>query len=126
MFDKNSVNAVVLVGKLGKKPELKDVNGIQLCELSLATNQFYYDKKKEEYATVTEWHTIPCWGKIAEKARKFNTGDQIAINGSVRYKERVFDGKDGKIKVKVAFIDPKEITILNRNGNHSQEKSSQG
>lgn len=122
MKDKNSKNVVVLVGKLGTMPELKDIEGNQLCELSLATNQVYFDKKKKEYVTVTEWHSIPCWGKLAERVSTFSTGDQIAVDGSLRYKSREIDGKDGKIMMKSAYIDPNEITLLHKNGNHSQEK----
>ncbi len=76
------LNRVVLVGYLGATPELqKSKNGILFSRVSLATHR---QRKIEEgkYETVTEWHKVMIWGKLAERcAAHCMKGSIIAIDG---------------------------------------------
>ena len=83
-----SLNKVILIGNLGKDPELKMTPGGQaLARFSLATTETWktpQGEKKEK----TEWHRIVVWGKQAEIAEKYlRKGKQIMIEGRIQYGE---------------------------------------
>jgi len=83
-----SLNKVILIGNLGRDPELKMTpNGQALARFSLATTETWKTptgEKKEK----TEWHRIVVWGKQAEIAEKYlRKGKQIMIEGRIQYGE---------------------------------------
>jgi single-strand DNA-binding protein len=83
-----SMNKVILIGNLGKDPELKMTPGGQaLARFSLATTETWktpQGEKKEK----TEWHRIVVWGKQAEIAEKYlRKGKQIMVEGRIQYGE---------------------------------------
>ena len=68
-----SVNKVILVGFLGKSPEVKyTASGTAVCRFSLATNETFKDKAGETQRR-TEWHSIVAWGRLAEICGEFLT-----------------------------------------------------
>ena len=63
----SSVNKVILVGNLGKDPEVRYLpSGDQICNVTLATSEKYKDKASGEYKENTEWHRVVFFGKLAE------------------------------------------------------------
>ena len=77
-------NKVILVGNLGKEPELKDVNGSKLAMFTVATNETY-KRKDGEKVTETEWHNCQAWGKTAEVVGSYlNKGDKVYCEGKIR------------------------------------------
>ena len=54
-------NLIILVGRLGSDPEIKEVNGTQLAKFSLATDDSYTDKQGTKHE-VTDWHNVEIWG----------------------------------------------------------------
>jgi len=87
-----SVNKVILLGNLGKDPELKYTpSGSAVANFTIATNETWKDKEgqKQEH---TEWHRIVVWGKLAEICGEYlHKGRQVYIEGSIRsrtYKDR--------------------------------------
>ncbi|MGH9445126.1 MAG: single-stranded DNA-binding protein [Terriglobia bacterium] len=61
-----SVNRVILLGRLGKDPEVKyAASGTAVCRFSLATNESFKNKAGEHQER-TEWHSVVCFGKLAE------------------------------------------------------------
>ena len=80
-----SINKVILVGNLGKDPELiKTPSGISLCKFSMATTERYKNKQGEQQ-TKTEWHNIIVWGGLAETCGKWlHKGKQIYIEGKLQ------------------------------------------
>ena len=67
----SGINKVILVGNLGKDPEVKTIeNGIKFARFSLATTETYRDKTGER-KDVTEWHNVVCWRNLAEIAEKY-------------------------------------------------------
>ena len=57
----SGINKVILVGHLGKDPEVKTIeSGVKVAKFSLATTETYKDKSGER-KDVTEWHNITCW-----------------------------------------------------------------
>jgi single-strand DNA-binding protein len=91
-----SVNKVILVGNVGKDPEVRYLdNNLPICKMSLATSEVYKNKAGEK-VTTTEWHNVILWRGLAEVAEKYvKKGSQVYIEGRIR--TRSYDDKD-KIK----------------------------
>jgi single-strand DNA-binding protein len=77
-------NKVQLIGYLGGKPEIKQMeSGKKLATFSIATSESYRNAKGEK-VTETQWHRIVAWGKIAEIAEKYlDKGREVAIEGKL-------------------------------------------
>ncbi len=83
-----SVNKVILIGRLGRDPELKYTpSGAPVARFTLATDESFKDRNGEQQKR-TEWHTIVAWNKLAEICGEYLTkGKQIYIEGSIRSRE---------------------------------------
>src|SRR5947207_13914049 len=77
-----SLNKVMLIGNLGKDPEVKYTpSGTPVAKLALATNERFKDKDGQS-ADRTEWHNIVLWQRLAEIAgESLNTGSKVYIEG---------------------------------------------
>ena len=91
-----SVNRVILIGNLGKDPEVRAIDtGVKVATFSLATSESYKNKNGERIEQ-TEWHNIVAWRGLAEIAEKFlKKGNTVYIEGKLR--TRSYEDKD-KIK----------------------------
>ena len=80
-----SVNKVILVGNLGKDPEVKFTpSGVPVAKFSLATNERYKDKGGE-WQDRTEWHNIVAWQRLAEIVGEYvKKGSKIYIEGRLQ------------------------------------------
>lgn len=89
-----SVNKVILVGNVGKDPEVRHLEGgASVASFPLATSETYKNKTGEK-VTTTEWHNIVAWRGLAEISEKYvKKGSQIYIDGRIR--TRSYDDKDG-------------------------------
>nr|WP_320115087.1 single-stranded DNA-binding protein [uncultured Desulfuromonas sp.] len=89
-----SVNKVILVGNLGKDPELRYTpSGAAVVNFSLATSETYKDRDGNRQ-TKTEWHNIVAWRQLAEICGKYlHKGKQIYIEGSLQ--TRKWQDRDG-------------------------------
>ncbi|RAI87916.1 single-stranded DNA-binding protein [Algoriphagus yeomjeoni] len=87
-------NKVQLIGRLGSKVEIKNLEGGKtLGKVSLATNE-YYKNQKGERVEETTWHNIVAWGKQAELLDKYtDKGSEIAIEGKLS--NRSYEDKEG-------------------------------
>jgi single-strand DNA-binding protein len=90
-----SVNKVILVGNLGKDPELRYTPGGQaVCDLRIATTDNFTGRDGEKKES-TEWHTVVVWGKQAENCSQYlSKGRQVYVEGRLR--TRSWDDKEGK------------------------------
>ncbi len=79
------VNKVILVGHLGKDPEVRTIDsGVKVARFSLATTETYKDRNGER-KDVTEWHNIVVWRNLAEIAEKYLTkGKLIYLEGKLQ------------------------------------------
>lgn len=78
------MNKVILIGNVGKEPELKQVLEVNCCTFSLATNESYKDKNGE-WQNKAEWHNIVAWRQTAEYAAKsLKKGMMVAVEGKLR------------------------------------------
>ena len=82
----SGVNKVILVGRLGKDPEVRNLeNGASVANFTIATSESYKDKATGEKKEVTEWHNIVLWRGLAEVAAKYlHKGDMIYVEGKLR------------------------------------------
>jgi single-strand DNA-binding protein len=82
----SGVNKVILVGRLGKDPEVRNLeNGAVVANFTMATSESYKDKTTGEKKEVTEWHNIVLWRGLAEVASKYlHKGDMVYIEGKLR------------------------------------------
>jgi len=82
----SGVNKVILVGRLGKDPEVRNLeNGAVVANFSLATSESYKDKTTGERKEITEWHNVVLWRGLAEIAAKYlHKGDMVYIEGKLR------------------------------------------
>lgn len=89
-----SVNKVILVGNVGKDPEVRYLEkGVGVARFPLATSETYKGRDGEK-VTATEWHNIVLWRGLAEIAEKYvRKGSQLYIEGKIR--TRSYDDKDG-------------------------------
>ena len=84
-----SLNKVLLIGRLGADPEIKQmVNGKSVARLSLATSQSWKDKNTGEKKEKTEWHRVVFFRRIAEVCGEYlKKGSSVYIEGSLRTRD---------------------------------------
>lgn len=88
------VNKVILVGRLGKDPEMRYTSGgSPVTHFSLATDESWKDQSGERQKR-TEWHNIVVWNKLAETCSQYlSKGKMVYIEGRIQTRE--WDDKDG-------------------------------
>jgi single-strand DNA-binding protein len=93
-----SVNKVIIVGNLGRDPEMRSFpSGDQVANVTIATTDRYKDKATGEMKEITEWHRVSFFGRLAEIAGQYlRKGSQVYIEGSLR--TRKWTDKDGQEK----------------------------
>src|SRR5262245_22347840 len=89
-----SVNRVILIGNLGRDPEIRYTQGGEpIANFSLATNEAWTDRSGNKQER-TEWHRVEVFGKAAQVVRDYlSKGRQVYVEGSIRYDE--WTDKDG-------------------------------
>lgn len=80
-----SVNKAIVVGHLGKEPELKSLSeGNSVLNLSIATSETYIDKSGQKVES-TEWHRVKAFGKTADNMARFlKKGSQVYVEGKLK------------------------------------------
>lgn len=114
----SSVNKVILVGNLGKDPELRYTpSGVAVATFSIATSESWTDKdgvKQEK----TEWHRIVAWRKLAEICGQYLTkGKKVYIEGSLQ--TRSWDDKDGSKHYTTEIVAKDMIMLSGGSGDRS-------
>jgi single-strand DNA-binding protein len=107
-----SVNKVILLGTLGKDPELKYTpQGTAVAKFSMATNESYKDKQSGEWKERTEWHNIVCWQRTAEVAAEYlKKGSKAYIEG--RITTRSWDDKETGQKKYMTEIVANDLVLI--------------
>jgi single-strand DNA-binding protein len=77
-------NKAILIGNLGSKPEVKQVNDANVCTFRIATSESYKDKNGEK-KTETTWHNIVAWRGLADVCEKYlDKGSKVYVEGKIR------------------------------------------
>jgi single-strand DNA-binding protein len=89
------INKVILVGTVGKDPEMKYMpSGDAIANISVATNESWKDKNTGEKKEVTEWHRVVFFRQLADIAGKYlRKGQQVYIEGSLKTRSWEKDGQ---------------------------------
>ncbi len=121
-----SVNKVILVGNLGKDPEVRKLeNGATVASFSIATSEVYRDKNSGEQRTQTEWHNIVLWRGLAEVAEKYlRKGMQIYLEGKLR--NRSYEDKDGVTKYITEVVGDNMVMMSRNPAGEPQSTPTQG
>jgi len=118
------VNRVILIGNLGKDPDVQYLEGnIGVAKFSLATTETYKDRGGK-LISQTEWHTVVLWRGLAELAQKYlHKGSLVYIEGRLR--TRSWEDKEGNKKFATEVVGDNLIMLDKRgdvhglqNGNH--------
>ncbi|MGI4875130.1 MAG: single-stranded DNA-binding protein [Janthinobacterium lividum] len=116
------INKVILVGNLGKDPEVRHLEGgASVAHFTLATNEYYKDKQGNRVER-TEWHNISAWRGLAELAEKYlKKGSQIYVEGKLR--TRQYQDKDQQTRY-ITEVIAEEISLLGSRGGNSNGSSN--
>jgi single-strand DNA-binding protein len=120
-----SVNKVILIGNLGKDPEVKYTpSGTAYAKFSIATNERYKDKNGE-WQDRTEWHNIVAWQRTAEIAGEYlKKGRSVYIEG--RLQTRSWEDQQTKQKKYMTEIVVNDLVLLGGKGEGGGEGASRG
>lgn len=108
------VNKVILVGNLGKDPEVRFTpNGRALAKFPVATSERWTDPDGNKQER-TEWHNVVVWGKQAETCGQYlSKGRQVFVEGSIR--SRQYDDKDGNKRYMTEIV-ARDVRFLGGGG----------
>jgi single-strand DNA-binding protein len=124
----NGINKAILVGNLGKDPELRYIpSGNSVTSFPLATSETFKDKSGNRQ-TRTTWHNVVIWGKLAEIANQYlKKGSQVYLEG--RIDNRSYDDKEGNkryISEVVIDFNGKMLMLGSRGGSDDVSRQDAG
>jgi single-strand DNA-binding protein len=125
MFNR-SVNKVVLVGNLGKDPEMRYMpNGNAVANLTLATTESWKDKQSGERKEKTEWHRLTVFNRLGEMCGEYlKKGAKIYVEGKLQ--TRKWQGQDGQDKYTTEVVVSEIQMMDTRNPAQSGGQPFQG
>jgi len=105
----SSVNKVILLGNIGKDPEVRETKSGKVVNLVLATSERYTDKSGQKQEN-TEWHNLVVFGKLADVVTKYvKKGDKLYVEGSIT--TRKWEDKEGNTRYNTD-IKVRDLTML--------------
>ncbi|HEY9167479.1 MAG TPA: single-stranded DNA-binding protein [Candidatus Kryptonia bacterium] len=118
-----SVNKVILIGNLGKDPELRYApSGSAVATFSVATNEQWKDQQGNPQERTT-WHNIVVWGKLAEIAAEYlKKGRKVYLEGRIQYRD--YEDKSGN-KRYVTEIVVNDLVMLGSRPEGEKEETIQ-
>ena len=116
------VNKVILVGNLGKDPEVRYLDsGVAVANFSLATTENYKNKQREKVSQ-TEWHNIVLWRGLAEVAEKWlKKGSSVYIEGKIRTNK--WEDKEGNTRYNTEILADNMTMLGNRINSDVSDKN---
>lgn len=119
------VNKVILLGNLGKDPEINTLeSGVKVARFPLATNE-YFKGRDGEMVEKTEWHQVVLWRNRAELAEKYLTkGSQVYIEGRIQTRE--WEDKEGNKRYTTEIVGLVMNFVGGRPGQASGNETSGG
>lgn len=120
-----SVNKVILVGNLGRDPEIRySQDGTAVANVSLATSDQWRDKSTGERRENTEWHRVVFFGRLAEIVGEYlKTGSTICVEGKI--KTRKWQDQNGQDRYTTEIVADQMKMIGGRNDNQQGHQGNQ-
>ena len=117
-----AVNKVMLIGNLGRDPEIRyTTSGQAVANFTLATTEKYTNRAGDKQED-TEWHRIVAWGRLAEICGEYLTkGRMVYIEGSIR--TRSWEDKEGNTKWTTEIV-ARNMQMLGSSGGRSKSSST--
>ena len=124
-----SVNKVILVGNLGRDPEIRTMqSGDKLAQFSLATSETWNDRQSGERRERTEWHRVVIFGRLAEVAERYlRKGSKVYIEGSLQ--TRKWQDQSGQDRYTTEVVLQRfrsELQMLDRAGDSESRDRDYG
>jgi single-strand DNA-binding protein len=121
----SAVNKVILLGNLGKDPEVRYLEHDRMrASFTLATNETYKNKEGIR-VTTTEWHNVVLWTPLAKIAEQYLTkGKQVYIEG--RLTTRSYTDRDGQIKYTTEVVGQHLVLLGSGKSDPSDAPDTQG
>jgi len=118
------INKVILVGNLGKDPEVRHFEGnSSVASFSVATSESYLDKTTQERKTQTEWHNVVMWNGLAGVAEKYlKKGSQVYIEGKLT--TRKWQDKEGNDRYTTEIVARTMKMLGSRDGGSNYKMPS--
>jgi single-strand DNA-binding protein len=105
----SSVNKVILLGNIGKDPEVRETKAGNIVNLTMATSERYTDKSGQKQEN-TEWHNLVVFGKLADVVAKYvKKGDKLYVEGSIT--TRKWEDKEGNTRY-TTEVKVRDLTML--------------
>jgi|SRR5579864_552307 len=120
-----SVNKVILVGRLGKDPDLRyTTEGTPVTNFSVATDETFTDRAGDKQ-THTQWHRVVAWKKLAEICGEhLHKGRQVYIEGSLR--SRKWQDREGKERTSFEVVANRMVMLGSKGAEQGATNSSHG
>lgn len=120
-----SVNRVILLGRLGKDTEVKyAASGTAVCRFSLATNESFKNKAGERQEH-TEWHSVVCFGKLAEVCGQYLCKAKLCyIEGSIRSRKWQDEQGNERKSFDIVASQMRMLSSSNDNGGKAKTQNS--
>lgn len=108
-----SVNKVILIGNLGRDPEVRYLeSGLPVARFSIATSESYSDKNSGEKKEVTDWHNIVLWRGLAKVAESYlKKGMKVYVEGKL--KTRTWQDENNQTRYSTEVVAD-QMTMLSR------------
>ena len=110
-----SVNKVILVGNLGRDPEIRTMqSGDKVANLSLATSESWNDRQTGERRERTEWHRVVIFGRVADVAEQYlRKGSKVYVEGSLQTRKWQDQSGQDRYSTEVVLSGPRgQMTML--------------
>jgi len=105
----SSVNKVILLGNIGKDPEVRETKAGNIVNLTMATSEKYTDESGQKQEN-TEWHNLVVFGKLADVVAKYvKKGDKLYVEGSIT--TRKWEDKEGNTRY-TTEVKVRDLTML--------------
>lgn len=119
-----SVNKVILVGRVGREPEVREAGGTKVANIALATSERYKNKEGKPQEK-TEWHRVTIWGALAGVVEKYvNKGSQLYIEG--KNETRKWQDSDNKDRYTTEVVVNMTGTMKMLGGGNGQQGNAGG
>lgn len=116
------LNEIKIIGNVGQEPEVRNLeSGSKVVAFSVATSKTYKNQAGEKQ-TVTQWHRVVAWRKLAEIIEKYvNKGNRVYVNGEMTYRQ--YETEAGE-KRSISEIVANDIIILTPKGDGAQNQNT--